>query len=77
MAGALNHRRHEGAWIKIAKTCCGVASITSAAAVDIGLCWGWISSHRKALDGTYFLQKYTRADRIAAGARSTSPRSRR
>jgi uncharacterized protein YdeI (YjbR/CyaY-like superfamily) len=23
------------------------------------LCWGWISSHRKALDGTYFLQKYT------------------
>ena len=27
--------------------------------MDVGLCWGWISSHRKALDDTYFLQKYT------------------
>lgn len=27
--------------------------------MDVGLCWGWISGHRKALDDTYFLQRYT------------------
>jgi uncharacterized protein YdeI (YjbR/CyaY-like superfamily) len=27
--------------------------------VDVGLCWGWISGHRKALDQIYFLQRYT------------------
>jgi len=56
---ALHHSRNEGVWIKIAKKSSGIASITSDEAVDVGLCWGWISSHRKALDGTYYLQKYT------------------
>jgi uncharacterized protein YdeI (YjbR/CyaY-like superfamily) len=54
-----NHVRHEGIWIRMAKKSSGVPSITSDEAVDVGLCWGWISSHRKALDETYFLQKYT------------------
>ena len=56
---ALNHRRHEGVWIKIAKKGSGITSITSDEAVDVGLCWGWISSHRKPLDGAHYLQKYT------------------
>ena len=56
---ALHHNRNEGVWIKIAKKGTGIASITSDDAVDVGLCWGWISSHRKALDRTYYLQKYT------------------
>jgi len=56
---ATNHGRHEGIWIKMAKKGSGVPSITSDEAVDVGLCWGWISSHRKGLDGVYFLQKYT------------------
>jgi uncharacterized protein YdeI (YjbR/CyaY-like superfamily) len=25
----------------------------------VGPCWGWISGHRKALDETHFLQRYT------------------
>lgn len=54
-----HHDRHEGIWIKMAKKGSGISSITSDEAVDVGLCWGWISSHRKALDETYFLQKYT------------------
>jgi uncharacterized protein YdeI (YjbR/CyaY-like superfamily) len=54
-----NHARHEGIWIKMAKKGSGIPSITSDEAVDVGLCWGWISSHRKALDEDYFLQKYT------------------
>lgn len=56
---ASNWTKQEGIWIKMAKKNSGVSSITSDEAVDVGLCWGWISSHRKALDDTYYLQKYT------------------
>lgn len=56
---AANHGLHRGVWLKIAKANTGVASVTNDEAVDVGLCWGWISGHRKALDGTYFLQRYT------------------
>ena len=56
---AANHRLEQGVWLKIAKLHTGVASVTSDEAVDVGLCWGWISGHRKALDETYFLQRYT------------------
>jgi uncharacterized protein YdeI (YjbR/CyaY-like superfamily) len=54
-----NFDRTVGIWIKMAKMNSGIPSITSDEAVDVGLCWGWISSHRKALDETYYLQKYT------------------
>jgi uncharacterized protein YdeI (YjbR/CyaY-like superfamily) len=57
---AANHQLQKGVWLKIAKKHSGVASVTNDEAVDVGLCWGWISGHRKALDGTYFLQRYTR-----------------
>lgn len=56
---ATNHRLHRGVWLKIAKNHTGVASVTNDEAVDVGLCWGWISGHRKGLDETYFLQRYT------------------
>ena len=47
-----------GVWIKIAKKGSGVASLTDDEAVDIGLCYGWISGQRMALDEVYYLQKY-------------------
>lgn len=56
---AANYRLHQGVWLKIAKKQSGVASVTNDEAVDVGLCWGWISGHRKPLDETYFLQRYT------------------
>jgi uncharacterized protein YdeI (YjbR/CyaY-like superfamily) len=56
---AANHGLSHGVWLKIAKKNTGVASVTNDEAVDVGLCWGWISGHRKALDETYFLQRYT------------------
>jgi uncharacterized protein YdeI (YjbR/CyaY-like superfamily) len=56
---AANHGLRTGVWLKIAKQHTGVASLTNDEAVDVGLCWGWISGHRKALDETYFLQRYT------------------
>jgi uncharacterized protein YdeI (YjbR/CyaY-like superfamily) len=45
-------------WLKIAKIGSGVASPTSDEAVDVGLCYGWISGQRKAYDEGYYLQKY-------------------
>jgi uncharacterized protein YdeI (YjbR/CyaY-like superfamily) len=56
---AANHGLHQGVWLKIAKQASGIASVTNDEAVDVGLCWGWISGHRKALDESYFLQRYT------------------
>jgi len=47
-----------GVWLKIAKKRSGVASLTDDEAVDIGLCYGWISGQRRALDDLYYLQKY-------------------
>ena len=56
---AEHHNLPTGVWLKIAKKGSGVPSVTNDEAVDVGLCWGWISGHRKALDETYFLQRYT------------------
>ncbi len=47
-----------GLWLKLAKKSSGVPSMTDAEAVDIGLCYGWVSGQRKSLDETYYLQKY-------------------
>lgn len=47
-----------GVWLKLAKAGTGIASMTSDEAVDVGLCWGWISGQRRGLDETWYLQKY-------------------
>ncbi|MEC3956639.1 YdeI/OmpD-associated family protein [Nocardia sp. CDC153] len=55
---AANHARPEGVWIRMAKKGSGIASLTEDEAVDVGLCWGWISGQRKGFDAEYYLQKY-------------------
>jgi uncharacterized protein YdeI (YjbR/CyaY-like superfamily) len=53
------HVDHQpGVWLKIAKKGSGVATLTDDEAVDIGLCYGWISGQRRACDDVYYLQKY-------------------
>jgi uncharacterized protein YdeI (YjbR/CyaY-like superfamily) len=47
-----------GVWLKIAKKGSGVPSLTDEEAVDLGLCYGWISGQRKAYDDVYYLQHY-------------------
>jgi uncharacterized protein YdeI (YjbR/CyaY-like superfamily) len=47
-----------GVWLKIAKKGSGIASLTDDEAVDLGLCYGWISGQRKGFDEVYYLQKY-------------------
>ena len=56
LAGNLNES--PGVWLKIAKKGSGIASLTDDEAVDIGLCYGWISGQRKSFDQEYYLQKY-------------------
>ncbi|MGW0606587.1 YdeI/OmpD-associated family protein [Streptomyces sp. NPDC002640] len=53
-----HHTRREGVWVKVAKKASGIASVTDGELVDVGLCWGWISGQRRALDDRYYLQKY-------------------
>lgn len=47
-----------GVWLKLAKANSGVPSMSSDEAVDVGLCYGWISGLRRGLDDVYYLQKY-------------------
>jgi uncharacterized protein YdeI (YjbR/CyaY-like superfamily) len=47
-----------GVWLEIAKKGSGVPSLTDEEAVDLGLCYGWISGQRKAYDDVYYLQHY-------------------
>lgn len=47
-----------GVWLKLARAGSGIPSLTSDEAVDVGLCYGWISGQRKSLDERYYLQKY-------------------
>lgn len=47
-----------GVWLKIAKKGSGVPSLTDDEAVDVGLCYGWISGQRKSYNEVYYLQKY-------------------
>jgi len=54
-----HHDTPEGVWLKIAKKGSAMRSVTAAEAIEVALCFGWIDSHRKSLDETWFLQKYT------------------
>jgi uncharacterized protein YdeI (YjbR/CyaY-like superfamily) len=56
---AANHERETELWLRIYKKDSGVATVTSAQALDVALCWGWIDGIRKSLDERSFLQRYT------------------
>ena len=38
-----------GVWLKLAKVSSGIPSLTSDEAVDVGLCWGWISDRKSVV----------------------------
>src|SRR5215218_6465734 len=54
-----NHGRETELWLKIHKKGSGLPTVTSAQALDVALCWGWIDGIRKSLDDRSFLQRYT------------------
>ncbi|CAM5691411.1 hypothetical protein SPURM210S_01121 [Streptomyces purpurascens] len=50
---------HPGLWVKVAKKGSGIPSVSAADVNDVALCHGWITGQRKALDGSYYLQRIT------------------
>lgn len=56
---AANHDRSTGVWLKIAKKNATSATLSIAEALDGALCYGWIDSHRRALDDDHYLQRYS------------------
>jgi uncharacterized protein YdeI (YjbR/CyaY-like superfamily) len=48
-----------GVWLLLAKKSSAHTSITADDAVDIGLCFGWISAVRRSHDEDSYLQRYT------------------
>jgi uncharacterized protein YdeI (YjbR/CyaY-like superfamily) len=54
-----NHARETEICLKVHKKDSGLPSITTAQALEVALCWGWIDGIRKSLDERSFLQRYT------------------
>jgi uncharacterized protein YdeI (YjbR/CyaY-like superfamily) len=54
-----NHTRETEIWLRIYKKGSGKPTVSSAQALDVALCWGWIDGIRKAFDDESFLQRYT------------------
>lgn len=54
-----NHARETEIWLRIYKKGAGQPTVTSAQALDVALCWGWIDGIRKRFDDDSFLQRYT------------------
>ena len=52
-----NHASESEVWLKIHKKGSGRPTVTTAQALDIALCWGWIDGIRKSFDERSFLQR--------------------
>jgi uncharacterized protein YdeI (YjbR/CyaY-like superfamily) len=57
---ASHQEQPKGVWVKVRKKGSTKTSITAPEAGDVALCYGWIDSVRRSLDGEYFLQRYSR-----------------
>lgn len=54
-----HHDRETEIWLRAYKKHSGIPSVTTAEALEVALCWGWIDAIRKAYDAESFLQRYT------------------
>src|SRR5262245_42736208 len=57
-----NHARSAGVLLRIPKKE-AKSDLTYAAALEVALAWGWIDSHKRSLDDTAWLQRFTRRTR--------------
>jgi uncharacterized protein YdeI (YjbR/CyaY-like superfamily) len=54
------HGEHApGVWLKLAKKGAAVGSVSYGEAVELGLMCGWIDGQKRALDGDFWLQRFT------------------
>ena len=56
---AANHAREDELWLRVYKKASGTTTVTTAEALEVVLCWGWIDGIRKTFDDESFLQRYT------------------
>ena len=56
---AQHHATSRGVWLAHAKKGNPNATVTYAEALEVALCFGWIDSQKKSLDGQHFLQRWT------------------
>ena len=54
---AAQHGEQSEAWLRIAKRHSAIASVTTAEALDVALCYGWIDGQRRSFDDISFLQR--------------------
>ncbi|MEO6215015.1 MAG: YdeI/OmpD-associated family protein [Sphingomonas sp.] len=56
---AAQPRSAPGVWLKLAKACAGVASVSKAEAIDGALCHGWIDGQLNPYDENWWLIRFT------------------
>ena len=56
---AENHAASDGLWIRIAKKASGIPTVAYPEVLEVAISHGWIDGQRRALDDTWFLQKFT------------------
>ncbi|MFF2086804.1 YdeI family protein [Nocardia sp. NPDC058176] len=56
---ATHHDTAGEVWVRIAKKNAPTPSVTITETLDGALCYGWIDSHRRTLDPTHYLQRYS------------------
>jgi pyruvate kinase len=54
-----NHASSPGVWLKIARKGAGMPSVSYREALEGALCFGWFNGQKRALDDTFWLQKFT------------------
>jgi uncharacterized protein YdeI (YjbR/CyaY-like superfamily) len=54
-----HHASASGAWLRLAKKAAGLRSLSYDAAVEAGLCFGWIDGQKKGYDERSWLQRFT------------------
>ena len=55
---AENHAASKGTWIRLFRKGSGVASVTTAEALDVALCYGWITGQARPYDDTSWLNRF-------------------
>lgn len=54
-----HHADASGIWLKIPKKDSGLPGVDYATALESALCYGWIDGHKKKLDETHWVQRFT------------------
>jgi uncharacterized protein YdeI (YjbR/CyaY-like superfamily) len=53
-----NHSKSKGIWIRFFKKASDVSSVTTSGALDVALCYGWITGQAKPYDEKSWLGRF-------------------